>query len=252
MLDWLRFPNTIQATKKSLQDIKNASFVFQLVTALVSVGYFIYALIMDTGLLWANALSLALIVVFNVIRFTTREIPEKTADKKALHAAYRWTHIVIRAFTLAVMLYGVYAAASSDADNKMFALTIIYASVMVMMWILQLILELVLDLVGSKLEYISNEFQKDMEPIMQDHIEPVVSKVNMVIETKEKIVSKAEEIGVKTYEAVECIRKPILGFAESIKKKLNSCTAQVESDEGTAIESAPSDVPQIGDSGESK
>ena len=223
MLDWLKFPNTIQATKKSLQDIKNTSFVFQLVTALVSTGYFIYALIVETGLLWANALSLSLIIVFNIIRFTTKDIPEKKADKKVLHTAYRWTQIVIRAFTLAVMLYGVYAATSDSSENSTFALTIIYASVMVTMWIVQLILEIVIDLIGSKLEYISQEFQKDMDPIMHDHIEPVMTKVNYVIETKEKIVSKAEEFGVKTYEAVESITKPIVGFAESIKKRFGAC-----------------------------
>ena len=72
MLDWLRFPHTIFAAKKSLQDIKNVAFVFQIATALVSIGYFIYALVMDTGLLWANILSLSLIVIFNVVRFTAR------------------------------------------------------------------------------------------------------------------------------------------------------------------------------------
>lgn len=218
MLEWLKFPNTLEATKKTLKDIKNLVFLFQLFTALVSIGYFIYALVVGTGLLWANALSLSLIVVFNIVRFTTREVPEKKSNRKALKKVYRWVHIAIRAFTLAVMLYGIYAATSSNQDQHMFALTIIYASIMVMLWIIQIVIEVALDITDAKMEYITREFQKDMEPIMHDHVEPVMSKVNMVIETKDKIVSKAEEIGAKTYEAVENIKRPILGIAETIKK----------------------------------
>lgn len=221
MLEWLKFPNTIEAAKKSLKDIKNLVFLFQLFTALVSIGYFIYALVVGTGLLWANALSLSLIVVFNIVRFTTREVPEKKSNKKTLKKVYRWVHIGIRAFTLAVMLYGIYAATSSNQDQHMFALTVIYASIMVMLWIIQIVIEVTLDIADAKIEYINKEFQKDMQPIMHDHVEPVMSKVNMVIETKDKIVSKAEELGNKTCEVVESIKKPILGFAESVRRKLS-------------------------------
>ena len=223
MLEWLKFPNTIEAAKKSLKDIKNLVFLFQLFTALVSIGYFIYALVVGTGLLWANALSLSLIVVFNIVRFTTREVPEKKSNKKTLKKVYRWIQISIRAFTLAVMLYGIYAATSSHQEQQMFALTIIYASIMVMLWIIQIVIEVALDIADAKMEYITREFQKDMEPIMHDHVEPVMSKVNMVIETKDKIVSKAEEIGIKTYEAVESIKKPIVGFAKSLRERFSCC-----------------------------
>ena len=244
MLDWLRFPHTIFAAKKSLQDIKNVAFMFQIATALVSVGYFIYALVMDTGLLWANILSLSLIVIFNVVRFTTREVPEKKTNKKTLKKVYRWMHIAIKAFTLAVMLYGVYTAASFDADNKLFALTLIYASVMVTMWIIQVVIEVILDLLDSKIDFISREFKKDMDPIMHDHVEPVISKVNTVIETKDMIVSKAEEIGTITSEVVESIKKPIIGFAESVRRKLNCChtvkeTAEMPINEESEIMALP-------------
>lgn len=246
MLDWLRFPNTIQATKKSLNDIKNVCFIFQLVTALVSIGYFIYALVVGTGLLWANALSLSLIVVFNVVRFTTREVPEKKSNKKTLKKVYRWVHIVIRAFTLAVMLYGIYAATSSDTHNlQTFAFSVIYASIMVMMWIIQLVLEVVLDLLDSKIEYVSKEFQKDMEPIMHDHVEPVMDKVNMVIEARDKFITTAEHIGNKTNEVVESITKPIKGFAESIKKKLGCTSNQPSSSETT--DNDPLALPEMAD-----
>ena len=234
MLDWLRFPKTIFAAKKSLQDIKNVGFLFQLVTALVSIGYFIYALVTDTGLVWANAVALSLLVVFNVVRFTTREVPEKRSNRKTLKKVYRWIHIAIRAFTLAVMLYGVYAATSSNTQNQQtFALTVIYASIMVMMWIIQLVLEVILDLLDSKIEYITREFHKDMEPIMQDHVEPVMAKVNMVIETRDKIITKAEEIGNKTSEVVESIARPIKGFAETIRRKFGCNSEQQELPEVT-------------------
>lgn len=222
MLEWLRFPKTLFAAKKSLQDIKNYCFAFQLVTALVSIGYFIYALCTGTGLLWANALSLSVIVVFNVIRFTTREVPEKRANRKTLKKVYRWIHIVIKAFTLAVMLYGVYTAASTAMTNKLFAFTIIYASIMVMMWIVQLVLEVLIDLLDAKIDYVSKEFQKDLEPIMEEHVGPVLNKVNAVVEVKERLEVKAEALSDKTHEVFDNIARPLKGFADSIKRKLET------------------------------
>ena len=238
MLDWLRFPKTIFAAKKSLQDIKNYCFAFQIVTALVSIGYFIYALCTGTGLLWANALSLSLIVVFNIIRFTTREVPEKKSNRKTLKKVYRWIHILIKAFTLAVMLYGVYSAASTAMTNKFFAFTIIYASIMVMMWIIQLVLEVLIDLLDAKIDYISTEFQKDLEPIMEEHVGPVLNKVNAVVEVKERLEVKAEALSDKTHEVIDNIARPLKGFADSIKRKLESKNASTAEQLPESTESA--------------
>lgn len=245
MLEWLKFPNTLEATKKSLKDIKNLVFLFQLFTALVSIGYFIYALVVGTGLLWANALSLSLIVVFNIVRFTTREVPEKKSNKKTLKKVYRWVHIAIRAFTLAVMLYGIYAATSSNQDQHMFALTIIYASIMVMLWIIQIVIEVALDIADAKMEYITKEFNKDMEPIMKDHVEPVMAKVNMVMETRDKIITKAEELGNKTSEVVVSIAKPIKGIADSIRRKLGCCSAEQENSSETESDNEVMALPEV-------
>ena len=176
MLEWLRFPKTLFAAKKSLQDIKNYCFVFQIITALVSIGYFIYALCTGTGLLWANALSLSLIVVFNILRFTTREVPEKRSNRKTLKKVYRWIHILIKAFTLAVMLYGVYSAASTALTNKLFAFTIIYASVMVMMWIIQLVLRCSLTFLMQKLIILARNSKRILSPLWKNTLALCLTK----------------------------------------------------------------------------
>ena len=56
----LLFGHTINALNKTVDDFKKASLAFRIAMLLISAGYFIYAIVTETGILWANSLSLAI------------------------------------------------------------------------------------------------------------------------------------------------------------------------------------------------
>ena len=107
-----------------------------------------------------------------------------------------------------------------------------------MMWIIQLVLEVLIDLLDAKIDYISKEFQKDLEPIMEEHVGPVLNKVNAVVEVKERLEVKAEALSDKTHEVFDNIARPLKGFADSIKRKLESKNASTAEQLPESTESA--------------
>ena len=154
----LLFGHTINALNKTVDDFKKASLAFRIATLLISVGYFIYAIVTETGILWANSLSLAILVAYNVFELVADKLELAKTAKKAVKHAYKWLKIVIKSFTLVVMLYGIYVAAGSVNGIR-----IILATLMIILWVLEILFEIIAQYVTDKATLIMTGFQKDTE-----------------------------------------------------------------------------------------
>ena len=221
----LLFGHTINALNKTIDDFKKASLAFRIATLLISAGYFIYAIVTETGILWANSLSLAILVAYNVFELVADKLEIAKTAKKTVKHAYKWLKIVIKSFTLVVMLYGIYVAA--DSVN---GIRIILATLMIIMWVLQVLLEIVSIVAEHRIKYIIQEFQKDYEPINENYIQPTMEKINWLIDKKHKIDDVTDKIGgtiehvkdvttPKIVETTERIKYPFLMMSDKRKRK---------------------------------
>lgn len=221
----LLFGHTINALNKTVDDFKKASLAFRIATLLISAGYFIYAIVTETGILWANSLSLAILVAYNVFELVADKLELAKTAKKAVKHAYKWLKIVIKSFTLVVMLYGIYVAA--DSVN---GIRIILATLMIIMWVLQVLIEIVSIVAERRIKYIIQEFQKDYEPINENYIQPTMEKINWLIDKKHKLDDVTDKIGgtiehvkdvttPKIVETTERVKYPFLMMSDKRKRK---------------------------------
>ena len=107
-------------------------------------AYFIYALVTKTGNFIANIILASLFVGYTIFYFITRSMEMKTA-KKIVKRSYKWIKIVIKTFTLGAMIYGIYITTTNVTP-----ISIILATLMIILYVLQILLELACEIVEDK------------------------------------------------------------------------------------------------------
>ena len=146
---------------ESIKDLKKFLFAFSLITQLLYVGYLLYAIIADLGLIYLNivlgVISLAYLVFFVVTH--------GAEDKNVKRLAYITRHtktiikLVINAFTLAVAVYGIYISATNTN-----AISLMLTILMIVFWCVQVVLEVVVFFFEHKKNLFLAGLQKDIEP----------------------------------------------------------------------------------------
>ena len=198
------FKYTTAAYQSVLQDLKKWSVIFTWLLFTITTGYYIYAIVMEKGHLWANILSLSIIVIYTVFDTVTKYTNIKLVNKVS-KTIFNWTRILIRAATLTLTVYGL-CVATMDQINP---IDIILTTLMIIMWILSVLIEIVRNIFNSKKDLFIDAFHKDIEEIKK----PITTTTNVVkrifgkeVEEKEdsenikklsKFIYKNKEKGIK-------------------------------------------------------
>lgn len=178
------FKYTRTAIDIIISDIKKFSTIFNYGSLIFTSAYFIYALVTKTGNFIANIILASLFVGYSIFYFITKSMEMKTA-KKVVKRSYKWIKIVIKTFTLGAMIYGIYTATTNVTP-----ISIILATLMIILYVLQILLELACEIVEDKKDLLVEAVAKDMEIVTR----PVSAVGNFVKRMKgEEVVIEEKE-----------------------------------------------------------
>lgn len=167
-----------------ITDIKKFATIFNYGSLIFTSAYFIYALVTKTGNFIANIILASLFVGYTIFYFVTKSMEMKTA-KKVVKRSYKWIKIVIKTFTLGAMIYGIYTATTNVTP-----ISIILATLMIILYVLQILLELACEIVEDKKDLLVEAVAKDMEIVTK----PVSAVGNFVKRMKgEEVVVEEKE-----------------------------------------------------------
>lgn len=153
------FKYTREAINKIIDDFKLLSRIFKYTSQVVTVGYLTYSIIAKVGHFYANLILLVLFVGYTIFDFVVSDENNKFF-KKVVKRTVNWLKISIRAFTLLVLIYSIYTA-TTNAN----AITIIMATLMIIVWVLQVLLELVITVVEDEKDLVVAGLKKDIDDI---------------------------------------------------------------------------------------
>lgn len=151
------------AIKIILDDLKKWSKIFKIGFSIFTLVYFVYTFVMEKGNIYVNIVLISLYVVYTLFELITYKKAIKKA-KKIIARSYKWLKLFIKAFTLSSTLYGIYVA-TSNVDG----ISIILATLMIIVWILQVLLEIIVLVIEPKVKLIIAGVLTDAKPIINMH-----------------------------------------------------------------------------------
>lgn len=158
------FINSRAALFKVYNDLKKFIFCFNIAAQSVYIAYLIYAIIVGTGILFANITLIALsagYLVFYIVKIV-KHIKTKNNAVETIEKTYRWTKIAIKAFTLGATLYGIHIATVRATTAA-----VIFAAFTTITWVMSVLFELVRYLFENYFELISSAVKKDAYPYLK-------------------------------------------------------------------------------------
>ena len=182
------FKYTKEALSLIIEDFKKYMNIFKYGSLIMMSGYFIYALVMQTGNFIANIILATLFVLYTLYEFLImKKLNRET--KRVVKRSYKWSKLLIKTFTLVAMLYGIYTATINVS-----AISTILATLMIILWILQVLLEIVVEVIEDKVNLVIEAFEQDKE----EFFKPVTSVGNVIKKIKgEEIVIEEDSKNVK-------------------------------------------------------
>ena len=153
------FKYTREAINKIIDDFKLLSKIFKYTSQVATIAYLTYSIIFNVGNFYANIILLILFVGYVIFDFVVSDEGNKFI-KKVVKRTVNWLKISIRAFTLLVLIYSIYTATTNAS-----AITIIMATLMIIVWVLQVLLELVISVVEDEKDLVLAGLKKDIDDI---------------------------------------------------------------------------------------
>jgi len=146
-----------------LDDLKKWSRSFKIVFSIFTLIYLSYVLIVKEGNFYVNIILLCLYIIYTVFVLCTLNKKMKKT-KRIVARGYKWSKLAIRAFTLCSMMYGIYVAAA-NID----AISIIFATLMIILWVLEVLLEVLIFVIEPKVKLIIAGVLTDAKPIINTY-----------------------------------------------------------------------------------
>lgn len=139
-----RVSNTKNALQLIIEDFKRYILILKYVFLACSVGTIVYSLAAGVGNDVINYSLLGLLFVYTVLDaiLKRRENPDPS---KKLRVIYAWIKIVLNALALLSSLYAIYSGA-----NQTKPLSIVFATISLIMFVLKVLVEICLDVFSSK------------------------------------------------------------------------------------------------------
>lgn len=205
MLDY-----TKMAIKQTVSDLKKTDYIRNVATQIIYIIYLIYTLIVGTGILALNIVLLVISTsyfVFFLTMTSAGKTPEGKNVKKTGTAVYVWTKRLIKLFTLGVAVYGI-----CTAVERVSAVSVILAALMIVGWILQIIFEVLIKILTNRVNFILEGLEADLDNMLK----PVRSVGNFFKKVTGKEVAPPKE---PTKNQLKLKEKVELYRAEQKKKK---------------------------------
>lgn len=172
--------NTKNAFISIINEIKLVCKIIKYSSIVVSLVYFLIALLTKTGNFIANIISLSLFIVYTIFEISTRNI-EKKKIRKVVRRIYVSARLLIRAFALGTIIYGIYTA-TTDVT----ALSIVLLVLMIIFWILQVLFEVIVFIVSRYVNIVAEELKRDADEFKEGPgkvigkvAKPIVGAVNV-------------------------------------------------------------------------
>ena len=143
-----------------LEDLKKWSKCFKIGFSIFTLVYFIYSFVMEKGNLYVNIVLITLYAIYTIFEPATYKKDMKKV-KKIFSRSYKWSKLLIKAFTLGSMLYGIYVASS-----KVDGISIILATLMIIIWVLQVLLEILIVVIEPKVKLVIAGVLSDVKPVV--------------------------------------------------------------------------------------
>ena len=139
-------------------DLKKWSKGFKIGFNIFTILYFTYVFALQKGILYVNIILVSLYVIYTIFEIVTFK-KEMKKTKVIVARSYKWTKLLIKAFTLGSSLYSIYLA-STDADG----ISIIMSTLMIILWIIQVLLEIVIIVMEPKVRLLIAGVLGDLNP----------------------------------------------------------------------------------------
>ncbi len=156
------FDYTFAALKKSVDDVKRASFLVNILVNALYILYLVYALAVGSGNPILNAILCALTAVFFISYIVTSIDENKKRAKKIVKTTYKRIKIFIDAFSLSIALYSIYIAA-----ERATVISILLTVASLIGWIAKVVLSIITHFLEARAELIIAAFRVDFEPMFK-------------------------------------------------------------------------------------
>ena len=195
--------------QRTINEIKFFSCLATVAAQLVTIAYMIYACFTGSPLFVVNILlavvSAAYLVVYIATYGTTNREQKKV--RSWLGDFNRRFKLIGSSIMLLVTIYGIYFSTVESS-----ALTIIFATLSIILWILQVVIELVYSYVKYKSALFLDALRADFASI----VEPVRKAGEFIrnVTDKDNVASKVKEIAGAAEEKIGGIRSFFSGFSK--------------------------------------
>ena len=157
-----------------IRDIKILSNILKYLTLILSLAYYIYALIAQIGNSVVNIVLISLIGCFLIFELITIKIDINKVAKRIIRRIYRWSKLVIKGSVLATTLYSLYL--TSVTTN---GLTIVLSTLTTIFFVIQLIVELLRFLFERYKDLLLDAVKQDIDNFKENASKPVENIVNV-------------------------------------------------------------------------
>ena len=167
-----------------ISDIKKYCAIFKCGSMIFTILYFIYALYSKSGNFVVNVVLLSLFSFYTLLDVITHG-KELKSLKRFIKKSYKWLKMLTKTFSLGVMIYSIYTASTNVSP-----ISIILATLMIILWVLQLLFEIVIELFENKKDLIVAGWSKDVENLKK----PVSTVTNFIKRVRgEEIIEEEDE-----------------------------------------------------------
>lgn len=174
------FKYTKAAVDIIIEDIKKYCNIFKYGSMIFTFAYFIYALYTNNGNVIVNIVLISLFFLYTVLDILTHNKDFKLL-KKIIRRSYKSIKLLTKTFSLGVMIYGIYMATTNVSP-----ISIILATLMIILWVLQLLFEIVIEIFNDKKDLLIAGWNKDIENLKK----PVTTVNNFIKKVKGEEISE--------------------------------------------------------------
>lgn len=146
-----RVSNTKTAFQLIVEDFKRYVLILKWVFLAFSFATIIFDIVMGIGNLIINCCLLGLLLVYALLDTLFRKF-EKPDPTKKLRLIYAWMRITLNAAALVSSLYAIYSASA----NEVRPITIVLATLSLIMFILKVLVEICFEIFQSKWTLLKN------------------------------------------------------------------------------------------------
>ena len=150
---------TVAAINKSLDDLRRASFLLDILVNVLYIIYLVYAIVVGSGNPFVNATLCALTAVFFVSYIVTSLDEKKKRARRLVKRTYKRIKIFVDAFSLAIAIYSIYIAAEHAT-----VISILLTVGSLIGWIAKVSFSILTRFLEARARLLISAFHLDFEP----------------------------------------------------------------------------------------